>query len=562
MDRERWQQIQALFHEAAILPRTEQGEFVGRMSDGDADLAGVVMSLLEEDGQEGSSLLDQDLAKLAVGMLDGADRLNGLPAQIGRYRLGKVIGEGGMGIVYRAERDDLQSVVAIKFLRDAWMSPARRERFASEQRALAQLIHPSIARLYDADALPDGTPWFAMEYVEGVALTDYCRTNRLSIDERLRLFNSVCEAVHYAHQRLIIHRDLKPSNVLVRQDGTVRLLDFGISRQLDSVDVPVDQTQTALRLFTPAYAAPEQILGEPVGVFTDVYALGVILYELLAGRLPFDLSSRTPGQAERLILEQEAAKPSVVFRRLPSTVSAGLIGKSLWADLDVLCLTAMHKDPVRRYRSVEAFQRDVAHFLKGEPLDARPEGWRYVGGKFVKRNWRALATALVVIMLIVGLETVSRIRLTSARNSALAATVRTQRVQKFMLNLFNGGNKEAGPAEDLRVLTLMDRGVKEAQTLNNEPEVQAELYKTLGTIYQQLGNLPTAGSLLGSALDGRIALFGRNHVQVVDSLVDLSLLRIDETKLDEAERLAREGLDTAGRLQPPDGDALAKATAA
>ena len=230
--------------------------------------------------------------------------------EFGPYRIKQALGEGGMGVVYLAEREDLGNQVAIKILRDAWVSPARRERFTAEQRTLAQLNHPSIARLYDADTSPDGTPFFVMEYVEGVPLTDYCRTKKCTIPERLRLFRAVCEAVLYAHQHAVIHRDLKPSNILVKEDGSIRLLDFGIAKHLENLGELVDQTITGLRLMTPAYAAPEQIRGEQVGIHSDVYSLGVVLYELLAGRLPFDLSSCTPAQAEKVLTEQEAAKPS------------------------------------------------------------------------------------------------------------------------------------------------------------------------------------------------------------------------------------------------------------
>src|SRR5208282_635297 len=230
----------------------------------------------------------------------------------GPYRIVRAIGEGGMGIVYLAEREDLGSQVAIKILRDAGLSPGRRHLFAAEQRTLAQLNHPSIARLYDADTSPDGSPFFVMEYVEGVPFTLYCDKNNCSINGRLRLFRAVCEAVLYAHQHAVIHRDLKPSNIRVKDDGSIRLLDFGIAKHLENLGELVDQTITGLRLMTPAYAAPEQIRGEQVGIHSDVYSLGVVLYELLAGRLPFDLSSRTPAQAEKVLTEQEAEKPSDV----------------------------------------------------------------------------------------------------------------------------------------------------------------------------------------------------------------------------------------------------------
>src|SRR5688572_3584109 len=304
-----------------------------------------------------------------------------------------MLGEGGMGVVYLAERGDLGSKAAIKIRRDAWLSPARRERFAVEQRTLAQLNHPSIARLYDADTLPDGTPWFVMEYVEGVPLTAFCDTHASTIPERLRLFRDVCEAVQHAHRHAIIHRDLKPSNILVTQDGTGKLLDFGIAKQLESLEGS-EVTRTGLRPMTPAYAAPEQVSAGRLGIHTDVYSLGVVLYELLVGRLPFDVAQTTPSELERLIVEQEPERPSVAARRTPAlpvgSSRAQSASKPQWADLDVLCLTAMHKDPARRYASVEALIRDVDHYLTGEPLEARPDSLRYRTSKFVRRNMTAV----------------------------------------------------------------------------------------------------------------------------------------------------------------------------
>ena len=378
MDSARWDRIQALFHDAADLPGDERHAFLTSACGEDRELMADVLVLIEEDTQ-GFPLLDGGVARISHQIFHGV----AAPAQLGRYRIKSLLGEGGMGVVYLAERDDLGHLVAIKVLRDAWMSPARRERFASEQRTLAQLNHPSIARLYDADALPDGTPWFVMEYVEGVPLTEYCARQACSIEVRLRLFRDVCEAVQHAHLHAVIHRDLKPSNILVRADGDVRLLDFGIAKQLDRFDAPVDQTRTGLRLMTPAYAAPEQIRGERVGIYTDVYSLGVVLYELLPGRLPFDVTGMTPGEAERMLLEKEPEKPSAIAPK----------GEASWSDLDVLCLTAMHKDSQRRYRSVEALIRDIDHYLAGEPLEARPDTWGYRAGKFVGRNRRSVTAA-------------------------------------------------------------------------------------------------------------------------------------------------------------------------
>jgi len=301
-DSKRWKRVQDLFHQAVNLPPSEQLAFLKHGCAGDDTLQAEVLAMLEED-ERGESLLERNLGELAQHVLgnDGRPPLK----EIGPYQITRVLGEGGMGVVYLATRPDLGSHVAIKVLRDAWLSPARRGRFAREQQTLAQLNHPSIARLYDADVLPDGTPWFAMEYVKGLPLTEYCRCHSSSVDQRLRLFRAVAEAVQYAHGQAVIHRDLKPSNILVKDDGTVRLLDFGIAKQLESFDLQAEQTMTGLRLMTPAYASPEQVLGQRVGIGTDVYSLGVVLYELLVGELPFDLSNLTPAEGATIIAEHE-----------------------------------------------------------------------------------------------------------------------------------------------------------------------------------------------------------------------------------------------------------------
>ncbi len=447
MDRARWEQIQILFHGATERPAPEQRAFLESACGDDSTLLVEVLALLEEDSR-GASLLDRDVAHIAYEMVGDTVHASISADQFGPYHIKELLGEGGMGAVYLAEREDLGNLVAIKVLRDAWLSPARRERFASEQRMLAQLNHPSIARLYDANTLEDGTPWFVMEYVDGVPLTEYCRKNACSIEERLELLRMVCEAVQYAHQHALIHRDLKPSNILVKQDGSVRLLDFGIGKQIEELDVPVDQTRTALRLMTPAYAAPEQVRGERVGIQTDVYALGVILYELLAGRLPFDLAHKTAAEAAAMITTVEPEKPSVAAAETSAKANekshSVIPAKTAWADLDVLCLTAMHRDPKRRYQSVEALIRDVDHYLQGEPLEAQPDSLRYTLGKFVRRNWRTVSAAAVVLAIVVGLVIFYTVRLTIARNAAVAQAGRTLRIQRFMLNLFQGGTRPPG----------------------------------------------------------------------------------------------------------------------
>lgn len=561
MDSSRWERIQTLFHEAAALPADARHSFLQTACVGDDGLAADVLALLQEDAR--ASILDQPLADVAHKLLDDAAPATPPFEELGPYRICRVLGEGGMGVVYLAQRKDLGSFVALKLLRDAWLSPARRERFAAEQRTLAQLNHPSIARLYDADTLPDGTPYFVMEHVEGLPLTTYFIKNVCSIERRLQLFRQVCEAVQFAHSNTVIHRDLKPSNILVKADGSIRLLDFGIAKQIESLDVAAQQTMTALRLMTPAYASPEQIRGQRVGVQSDVYSLGVILYELLCGQLPFDLSNLAPAEAEAVLLDHEPAKPSVAALRAAKQAASPLSSLSAgsWADLDVLSLTAMHKDPDRRYRSVEALIRDVDHYLQAEPLEARPDTFGYRLSKFVRRNRREVLAAAAVLVIVIGLVVFFTVRLARARDAALAEAARTQRIQRFTMNLFQGGDETVGPADDLRVVTLVDRGVREARALTADPKTQAELYQTLGTVYTNLGKFDEANKLLNSSLEQRKALFGPDAAEVAQSLVALAELRDAQAQFDEAEKLVRQGLDMNKRHLPPNHPSIGKTTA-
>jgi eukaryotic-like serine/threonine-protein kinase len=563
IDSARWERIQRLFHAAADLPEEERQRYLDGECTDDPGVAIDVMALLEADA-DGGGLLDRGVATAARGVLGEESIPIALRSAFGAYRITELLGEGGMGVVYLAQRPDLGTLAAIKILRDAWLSPSRRERFASEQRTLAQLNHPSIARLYDADSLADGTPWFVMEYVRGKPITVHADAHDSSIEQRLLLLREVCEAVLHAHRHAVIHRDLKPSNILVTDDGAVKLLDFGIAKQIESLDGPSARTRTGMRMMTPAYAAPEQVRGGRLGIHTDVYSLGVIMYEMLTGQLPFDVAEHTPGEIESMIAEQAPDRPSAAAHSASATAAtrqrARTKSKGEWADLDVLCLTAMHKESARRYLTVEALIRDIDHYLHGEPLEARPDSTRYRVRKFVRRNWRAVGAACAIFVAVVALVAFYTIRVTEARNAALAEAARTQRIQDFMTKLFEGGDQSVGPADSLRVITLIDRGVREARALDGEPEIQAELLATLGGLYEQLGNLPRADSLLSAALARRRALLGPDHPDVGVSLVALGMLRDDQAKLPEAEQLVRQGLAKITAAREPGHPTVISAT--
>ncbi len=545
-DAERWERTERLFHAATDRPKAEREAFVRAACGADTAMAEQVLAMLAIDA-ESNALLDGGLASAAGAVLGESDA--SLPRQrFGPYRVTGVLGEGGMGVVYRGRREDLESEAAIKVLRDAAVSPARRERFAFEQRVLAQLNHPSIARLYDADALPDGTPWIAMELVEGEPITAYCSARELPLRARLELFREACEAVRYAHGHAILHRDVKPSNILVRNDGRVKLLDFGISKSLDALEDPADATRTGLRLMTPTYAAPEQVLGRPLGVHTDVYSLGVVLYELLAGRVPFDLAGRTPSEAASILTEQPVRRPSQAAREAGGPSA----GSAAWNDLDVLCATAMHRDPARRYRTVDALIGDVDRFLSDEPLVARGDSFRYRAGKFVRRNAAAVTASAAGMAVLVAIVAIYTVRLAASRDAARAEAQRAQSIEKFLLSTLQGGDESAGPADTLRVITLLQRAVEQTRTLSPQSVERATLERELGTLLQSRGRLDQADTLLAAAYARTLRQPQPSDAELVRDELAIALLRSEQGRHEEAVRVARAALDRATRRVGPD----------
>ena len=549
----RRERVEELFEQVGDEPAAERRRRLELACGEDLELVEEVLSLFEAESR-GSKVLQHDLASLAHALLDTG---NGpaVPGRFGRYIIRGYLGQGGMGAVYVAERDGLGDRVAVKFLHNPWNSPSRQEAFAREQRTLASLTHRYIARLYDA-GVADETPWFAMEYVEGFALTEYCRRNSLSLGARLLLFRAACEAVSYAHRNLTVHLDLKPSNILVNPEGEVKLVDFGVAQPFyENVERDADLTRRPLSL---NYAAPEQIRGEPPDVQMDVYALGVILYVLLTGKLPANVAGATPADLDA-VLDKQPTPPSVAVSApdLPEVTAS----KADWSDLDALCLAAIQRDRSQRYATVDDLVRDLDRFRKLEPLRARPARMPYRAGKFLRRNRRSVSATTAALVLIAALSIFFTIRLITTRERALVSEARTRRIYQMMLNLFEGDDQAAGPTRQLRVVALLDRGVLQLDTLGQEPDLQAELRYTLGGLYHRLGHLNRAEPLLESAWNtGRLA-FGRDHPETIKAEVALAALRADQSQLDEADRLARESVELAKHRYAPGSVEVAGASA-
>ncbi|HVK50904.1 MAG TPA: serine/threonine-protein kinase, partial [Pseudoxanthomonas sp.] len=385
MDAERWKRLSPLLDVLLELDVEARAHRLDSLRAQDAELAAELEALLaleeEDSGFMQAPLLEKPALGLQAGML------------IGPYRLEELLGEGGMGMVWLAIRADglYQRRVALKLLRPGLADPNLRLRFTREREILARLEHPNIARLLDAGVGQEGgQPYLALEYVEGTPITDYCWANKLNVDETLALFLQVCEAVSHAHANLIVHRDLKPSNILVSPNRDVRLLDFGIAKLLDeSEPVPV-HPRTEVRAFTLHYAAPEQIRGEPVTTMTDVYSLGVVIYELLAGTKPYRLRRQSDAEWEEAILAVDPLKPSVAAQRTTGggrsdCPNARRNGRRLAGDLDNIVLKALAKAPEQRYPSVEALALDLRRHLEGRPVHARPQSLGYRARKYISR---------------------------------------------------------------------------------------------------------------------------------------------------------------------------------
>jgi eukaryotic-like serine/threonine-protein kinase len=551
MNTPHWEQLQAAFLELADADADVQRLVLERWRVEDASLATALERMLTAD-ESGDTLLDRPLAARAADLL--APTTPDAEVRCGPYRLEEAIGEGGMGVVYRARRDDVDATAAIKVLRDAWLSPARRDRFREEQRTLASLDHPAIARLLDADHLDDGTPWFAMEYVEGMPITSWCWSRTLPVRARLALVMATLEAVRHAHERAVIHRDLKPSNLLVTEDGRVKLLDFGIAKRTVAGAV-VDATRTGLRLLTPAYAAPEQLAGETVGVQADVYAIGVLLFELLAGARPYDVSELSTAEAVRRLRDTPAPRLSLAVRRATIEARAGAVpvaalSRAEWADLDAIVAGALDPELSRRYRSAEALLRDLQRFASSQPLEMRPATWRYRTRLFLRRRrTEALFGAFAVVVLAIGSVAWTQ-SITHARDEARTQAARTERLQRFLVRLFEGGDDDAGPSDTLRVATLIDNGVREARLLTDDPDAQLDLFQSLGTIAQQLGRYALADSLLEDAVRGRTQRYGPAHEETLHARTLAAGLRVVQQDYDAARDAFREVLAVAQRTLP------------
>jgi len=451
---------------------------------------------------------------------------------VGRYRLVEEIGTGGMGVVFRAERSDgsFERPVAVKLLRRRIVSPDAEQRFLAERQVLASLDHPNIAGLIDGGVTDAGRPYFVMEYVNGVPVTDYADRHGISADERVDLLLQVIDAVYAAHQNLVVHRDLKPSNVLVSErEGKpqVKLLDFGIAKILGE-ELPVTRpvTRTGHELMTPAYAAPEQLAGGEITTATDTYQLGVLAYELFTGVPPFGGEGKSRAQIERAILETSPEAPS------SREATRGVRRQRLSGDLDTIILKALRKEPDRRYRSPEAMRRDLQHHQNNQPIEARPATVGYRVRKFIGRNRWGVATAAAVVCMVV----VFGGMIVQQRNAAKHQAEKAEQVSSFLVDLFEASDPTRSPGDTVTVRMLLERGSDRLDRLD-DPAAQGQMAHVLGQTHRRLGEYDEARPLLRRAVRQRTRLHGTDHPETLASLNALALLERDQGNYAAADTL-------------------------
>lgn len=560
----RWLRLNELFDQLADAgPDTRRETLASLDDDPLARKLSAMLRAHDADADRPQGVVDRALEALKDAEPAAGDR-------VGPYSLLHAVGHGGMGTVYLAERADdaYASRVAVKVIRSMAARPDTLRRFRAERQILADLNHPGIARLLDGGETEDGTPFLVMEYVDGVPIDQYCQERYTSLEERLRLFRKVCDAVQFAHTRLIVHRDLKPANVLVGEDGEPRLLDFGIAKILGEADAGADPglTRTGLRPMTPRYASPEQVRGEAVSTASDVYALGVLLYVVLTGQLPYR-ETKTPRELEDAILHEDPKPPSHAVAQATTTSSGvsttGRRSRRLGADVDTIVLKALNKDPERRYETVEQLADDLRRYLEGLPVRARPDTVTYRAGKFVRRNLGAVlgGTATAISIVLFGVASgIQAYQLERERDAAEVARAEAEAVTDFLVQVFDATNPDVAQGLDLTARDILGNGRRRVRTeLADQPLVQSSVMGAIGEAYERLGAYDSAHVMFTEGTELAREHAGPSSAAHMRRLLDLGGTWSDLGEVDQAEATFRQALDIGREVHGPESPEVATA---
>lgn len=579
MSNEQWDQLQEHFDRLVDLEAGAREAALEELRTRDPEFAERLDRLLRSADADGE-LVDEAVAAAARGLVESEAEDPNVGRRVGPYRLTRELGRGGMGAVYLAERADgaFEQQIAIKLVPAGARNRRIVERFEGERQILAQLEHPYIARLLDGGTAADGLPYFVMEHVAGRPIDAFCDERQLTTTERLTLFRDVCAAVESAHRRLVVHRDLKPSNILVTDDGVPKLLDFGIAKILEPDTTPGEAfTAAGERVMTPEYASPEQVRSEPVSTATDVYALGLLLYEVLTGHRAHRLSSHRPDEVERVVCRDTPERPSTVVTDDPETNveeassrSAEEVSRArgtvplrlrrrLTGDLDNIVMMALRKEPERRYGSVAELSEDVRRHLEGLPVAAHADSWLYRSRKFARRHAFSLVAALLVALSLVGGLVATTVQ---ARRAELEAR-RAEETSEFLVELLESSDPDRAPRPDLTVREVLDRASGRIENeLAEQPRLQATMQTVIGRLFLQLGLFGEAERQLQQSLLRREALLGAEHPQVSETRQFFSTVLLGQGRLEEAESEARRSLALRERDPGPASAEVARSLSA
>lgn len=556
----KWNKVKEIFSEALDLEKSKRVPYIKKTCKGDHELLEEVLSLIEAHDMTGA--LDRPIDVIRISAVSEARDKRMKGKKIGNYRIIEELGHGGMGSVYLAERADgeFDQKAALKLLHSPFATDQQLERFKNERQILASLYHDNIARLLDGGVTEEGQPYYIMEYVNGMPVDQYCDEHALSINERLSLFMDVCSAVQYAHRKLVVHRDLKPSNILVTKDGRVKLLDFGIAKVLRESELSgagAVLTHRGLLPVTPAYASPEQVRGESITTVSDIYQLGLVLYEILSGKLPYQIDGLSPAGIQQMICQKEPFTPAKILLRnsapdeveqissLRSTKPRQL-QKTLSGDLCNVVMKAIRKELDRRYDSAEQLKDDIRRYLNKKPVLAHSDSKIYRVKKFVRRNMVETAGFLLILVLLAGyLITISwhshqtQIALERAEQEA----EKSAQVVDFMLGMFEAGNPRANPGDQITARELIDQGLEEANQLNNQPELQANMFNVIGNVYKGLGRYEDAGEILERAVTIQQKHSGENKSEIAHYMNNYAETLARQEKHDEAYKYHSKALE-------------------
>ncbi|HKK25213.1 MAG TPA: tetratricopeptide repeat protein [Gracilimonas sp.] len=569
MDKKRWETIHQIVDTLLTLPEDKKDDYLQTTCGDDEDLIREVREYLDHIYESEKSGFLSDMAG------ENSDLFNDLSIQqkendtdsthslvgkkVGNYQISKLINEGGMGQVYLGERVDgeFNQKVAIKFLNQRSVSKDMRLRFSQEKKILGNLKHPNIALLLDGGVLENGSPYLIMEYIDGTPIDEYCNENKLNVNERLILFKEVLKAIDFAHSNLVVHRDLKPSNIFINKNGRVKILDFGIAKLMqDDSTADIKLTKQGQRLWTPQFAAPEQILEKPPLIQTDIYALGTLLHLLLTNDTPFDLSDKSLHEVEKVILNETpktltASLSEVSEKEIQGhfSISKKSLMKTLKRDLEAIVSKTLRKEPEDRYNSAQALMIDIENYESDYPVLATRGNRKYRLKKYFKRNNKFLTPALVMLIVITGLVSFYTYQLSINEQKAQLESQKATQISSFLTGLFSQNYPEISQGEEISARQLLDEGHKQVSNLSNQKDVQISMLNLFANIYHSLEVLDISDSLAHEAIRINEEIDDPDEIELASSNFVLALVNRDNGNYDESLKHFRRSLE----LQPLTG---------